>query len=63
MSAYLNSIAESGLLPTGTNRDLLLRAFLLDKAFYELSYELNNRPTGLISRLTGYCASCSLREK
>jgi maltose alpha-D-glucosyltransferase/alpha-amylase len=44
VSAYLNGIADSGLLPAGTNRDLLLRAFLLDKALYELSYELNNRP-------------------
>jgi trehalose synthase-fused probable maltokinase len=44
LSAYLKSIDDAGLLPTGTNRDLLLRALLLDKAFYELSYELNNRP-------------------
>jgi maltose alpha-D-glucosyltransferase / alpha-amylase len=44
VSAYLKSIADAGLLPSGTNRDLLLRALLLDKAFYELSYELNNRP-------------------
>lgn len=44
LGAYLKSIGDTGLLPTGTNRDLLLRALLLDKAFYELSYELNNRP-------------------
>jgi maltose alpha-D-glucosyltransferase/alpha-amylase len=44
LNAYLKSIAESGLLPTGKNRDLMLRALLLDKAFYELWYELNNRP-------------------
>jgi maltose alpha-D-glucosyltransferase/alpha-amylase len=44
LSAYLKSISETGLLPGGINRDLLLRALLLDKAFYELSYELNNRP-------------------
>jgi trehalose synthase-fused probable maltokinase len=44
IAAYLKGIADTGLLPTGTDRDLLLRALLLDKAFYELSYELNNRP-------------------
>jgi maltose alpha-D-glucosyltransferase/alpha-amylase len=44
LNAYLKSIADAALLPTGTNRDLLLRALLLDKAFYELAYELNNRP-------------------
>jgi trehalose synthase-fused probable maltokinase len=44
LNAYLKGIADSGLLPIGSNRDLLLRALLLDKAFYELSYELNNRP-------------------
>jgi maltose alpha-D-glucosyltransferase/alpha-amylase len=44
LSAYLKTIGDAGLIPGGTNRDLLLRALLLDKAFYELSYELNNRP-------------------
>ena len=44
LNAYLKSISDSGLLPAGTSRELLLRALLLDKAFYELSYELNNRP-------------------
>ena len=33
-----------GAAAARANRDLLLRALLLDKAFYELSYELNNRP-------------------
>ena len=44
LNAYLKSISDASLLPVGNNRDLLLRALLLDKAFYELSYELNNRP-------------------
>jgi trehalose synthase-fused probable maltokinase len=44
LNAYLKAIADTGLLPMGTSRDLLLRALLLDKAFYELAYELNNRP-------------------
>jgi maltose alpha-D-glucosyltransferase / alpha-amylase len=44
LGGYYKTIANSGLLPVDANRDLLLRALLLDKAFYELSYELNNRP-------------------
>jgi trehalose synthase-fused probable maltokinase len=44
LNAYLKAIADVGILPAGINRDLLLRALLLDKAFYELAYELNNRP-------------------
>ena len=31
----------------------MLLAFLLEKAFYELLYELNNRPTWLVIPLTG----------
>jgi maltose alpha-D-glucosyltransferase/alpha-amylase len=53
---YLAAIAESGtatpLLPEGLSDPAapprwwttLLRAFVLDKAMYELAYELNNRP-------------------
>jgi maltose alpha-D-glucosyltransferase/alpha-amylase len=44
LNTYLKTVADTGLLPMGVDRDLLLRALLLDKAFYELSYELNNRP-------------------
>jgi maltose alpha-D-glucosyltransferase/alpha-amylase len=35
----------SGLLPKGEKAQSLLRALLLEKAAYELAYELNNRPT------------------
>jgi maltose alpha-D-glucosyltransferase/alpha-amylase len=44
LNSYTKTIGDAGLLPLGPNRDLLLRALLLDKAFYELAYELNNRP-------------------
>ena len=44
LRTYVKTIADTALLPSGQHRDRLLRALLLDKAFYELSYELNNRP-------------------
>ncbi len=35
---------RSSCRPTAAQRDALLRLFMLDKALYELNYELNNRP-------------------
>jgi len=37
---------------------LLLDAFLLDKALYELNYELNNRPAWVRIPLLGILALC-----
>jgi maltose alpha-D-glucosyltransferase/alpha-amylase len=34
----------SAILPSGAQFDALLRAMMLEKALYELHYELNNRP-------------------
>ncbi len=45
--------ARPDLLPGDTAADLLLRALLQEKAFYELLYELNNRPTWLHIPLAG----------
>jgi len=45
LRSYLDTIAESPLLPESrTDIGLLLNVFLLEKAVYELGYELNNRP-------------------
>jgi maltose alpha-D-glucosyltransferase/alpha-amylase len=42
---YLGRMASSGLLPGGDESiDSLLQALVLEKALYELGYELNNRP-------------------
>ena len=41
---YLGTMAPSGLLPDDESIDPLLQALVLDKALYELGYELNNRP-------------------
>jgi len=45
LQAYLETAADANLLPqSGEDVRILLEAYLLDKAVYELSYELNNRP-------------------
>lgn len=42
---YYQSVEHSTLLPSERNeREMLLRVFLLEKALYELGYEIDNRP-------------------
>jgi len=46
LDAYLKAAAPAGFLPpTPEETQLLLNVFLMEKAMYELSYELNNRPS------------------
>ncbi|HLI77011.1 MAG TPA: maltose alpha-D-glucosyltransferase [Acidobacteriaceae bacterium] len=57
-AAYLQGYAEAvksrpELLPQPEETRALLAALLLEKAFYELLYELNNRPTWLAIPLHG----------
>jgi len=45
LGAYLPPVQAAGLIPTGRRElGVLLQALLLDKAVYELRYELDNRP-------------------
>lgn len=51
---YLDAMHDSCLLPpTGSDRKRLLELFELDKAIYELGYELNNRPDWVDIPLAG----------
>jgi maltose alpha-D-glucosyltransferase/alpha-amylase len=57
-STYLNSYLEhaqrGGFLPTNREElNILLNVYLLEKALYELGYELNNRPDWVRIPLTG----------
>jgi maltose alpha-D-glucosyltransferase/alpha-amylase len=54
LRSYRSTAEGAAFLPAsdeGFRR--LLRVFLLDKALYELSYELNNRPTWVRIPLMG----------
>ena len=44
---------DSNLIPSGSALDRLLAVFELEKAVYELRYELDNRPAGCASRSLG----------
>jgi maltose alpha-D-glucosyltransferase/alpha-amylase len=54
LSSYLQNAARGGFLPA--NRDdfnIVLNTYLLEKALYELGYELNNRPDWVRVPITG----------
>jgi maltose alpha-D-glucosyltransferase/alpha-amylase len=54
LQAYLEGARPGGFLPTSERQLLtLLNAYLLEKALYELRYELNNRPDWLKIPLEG----------
>jgi maltose alpha-D-glucosyltransferase/alpha-amylase len=54
LHAYRHTIsARPNLVPQPPQAHILLNAYLLEKALYELLYELNNRPTWVRIPLTG----------
>jgi maltose alpha-D-glucosyltransferase/alpha-amylase len=54
LTAYLKSIKSANLLPQDPEHlKILLNAFLLEKAIYEIGYELNNRPNWIHVPLRG----------
>jgi maltose alpha-D-glucosyltransferase/alpha-amylase len=52
--AYARTVADSGLLPERQEDvELLLQIYLMEKAVYELNYELNNRPDWVAIPIAG----------
>ena len=57
LASYQQSIAAApGLIPPPETAELLLQIALLEKALYELQYELNNRPEWVRIPLAGILA-------
>ncbi len=53
LRSYLIATRGASFLPPPDDLDVMLRAHILDKALYELAYELNNRPPWVYIPLTG----------
>jgi len=53
LAGYRSTLGASRLVPDGAAFDTLLQGFVLEKALYELGYELNNRPDWVSIPLTG----------
>jgi trehalose synthase-fused probable maltokinase len=53
LRAYLTATPGATFLPPPPDLEVLLRAYVLDKALYELAYELNNRPAWVHIPLAG----------
>ncbi len=54
LGTYLEDAAPGGFLPRSRDQlELLLDLYVLDKALYELTYELNNRPDWIAIPLRG----------
>lgn len=54
LRSYRQTAGDAKFLPPNeADFDALLKAFLLEKAIYELGYELNNRPAWLAIPLEG----------
>ncbi len=63
LTSYLDSVAQAKLLPDDPEqRMILLDTYLLEKAVYEIGYELNNRPDWLKVPLQGILQMIKARE-
>ena len=54
LQSYLEATDGAGFIPPDEGDfEILLEAYLLDKAVYEVGYELNNRPSWVVIPIRG----------
>ena len=54
MHSYLGKTRGSGIVPAkDEDLEILIHTYLLEKAIYELGYELNNRPDWVLIPIRG----------
>ncbi|MGB7842780.1 MAG: maltose alpha-D-glucosyltransferase [Salinimicrobium sp.] len=54
LQGYYENVGENDFIPKREeDTDILMRTFLLEKAIYEMNYELNNRPDWVLIPLRG----------
>src|SRR5919106_6596884 len=54
LQSYLNATSDATFIPKGSDDlQVMLEAYLLDKAVYEIGYELNNRPSWVLIPVRG----------
>jgi maltose alpha-D-glucosyltransferase/alpha-amylase len=64
MNAYLETVEDTFLIPKEReDLETLMTTFLLEKAIYELNYELNNRPDWVVIPLRGIKALVQKTKK
>ena len=64
LNTYIDIVRQIGLVPEDPDQlKILLDAFLLDKAVYEIGYELNNRPDWVRVPLQGILQLCESEGK
>ena len=64
LRSYRETMGDSRLLPRDRRQlSILLEAYLIDKAIYEIGYELNNRPAWLVIPFEGILQQLNLEAK
>jgi maltose alpha-D-glucosyltransferase/alpha-amylase len=53
LESYLTTTTAAIFIPKSEDLQIMLEAYLLDKAVYEIGYELNNRPTWVVIPIRG----------